>query len=314
MSKVIITGGIGFIGQATINSLLEKNYDVKVLDMEIPKKEIEGVEYVKIDLSDNLATKRAMVNADFCLHLASKIGGLQYLQRYPATILSENNKINSSVFEAASNANVQRIVFVSSGMVFENAKNFPAKEDDLETIPPPKGFYGYSKFVGEKYCKAFKKEYGLNYSIARLFNVYGENEKLKKKTGMGHVIPELISKAISLQTPFEVFGSGQQIRSYTYIQDVTEGIIKLMEHPKAENDDFNISSSEEIKIINLAKKIWDYCNLDKEFKVKHLESFKNDMSRRVADVSKATNVLGWNAKVTLDEGLSKTIDWFKQKT
>ena len=138
------------------------------------------------------------------------------------------------------------------------------------------------------------------------------NDASKGSVGSNHVVPELIAKAISKQTPFEVLGSGLQIRAYTHIKDSADAIVTLMEHPRAVNEDFNMSSSEEITILELAKKIWNICNSGKEFKVKHLPALSNDMSRRVPDTSKAKDILGWEAKVNLDKGLKETIEWQKQ--
>lgn len=311
MKTVVVTGGAGFLGSSTVRLLVEKGYNVRVVDdFSKPElKEPEGCECLKIDITDREATKKAFKNAEFCIHLAAKVGGLAYLQKYPATILNENNRMYASVFEAAKHANMERFVFISSGMVFEKAAVFPCKEADLNNTTIPSQLYAFSKLIGEWYCKAFQQEFGLNYSIARLFNVYGLNDAVKGSAGSNHVIPELITKAISKQTPFEVFGNGMQIRAYTHIIDAAEGIVALMEHPKAVNKDFNISSSEEITILELAKKIWNICNPGKEFSVKHLPAPNNDMSRRVPDTSKIKEILGWEAKVNLDKGLKETIEW-----
>ncbi len=314
MGTIVVTGGAGFIGSSVVKILLEKGYSVRVLDdLSKPEtKQISDVDFRKVDLTDKAATNKAFEGADYCIHLAAKIGGLAYLQKYPATILNENNRIYTSVFDAAKNCGIKRIVYISSGMVFEKASVFPCKEADLKNTAIPSQLYAFSKLIGEWYCKAFHQEFGLNYSIARLYNVYGMNDASKGSVGSNHVVPELIAKAISKQTPFEVLGSGLQIRAYTHIKDSADAIVTLMEHPRAVNEDFNMSSSEEITILELAKKIWNICNSGKEFKVKHLPALSNDMSRRVPDTSKAKDILGWEAKVNLDKGLKETIEWQKQ--
>ncbi len=314
MAKVVVTGGLGFIGSSTVKCLLGKGYEVVVadnagrLDRNIPK----GCILQKADLTDKREALKVMEGADYCIHLAAKIGGLQYLQKYPATIISENNKLCSSVFEAAKDAGIKRIVYISSGMVFERSKVFPVKEGMLKDTPLPSGDYGVSKLIGEWYCSAFHREFGLNYSIARLFNVYGGSDMFHAGVGMAHVIPDLIRKVISGPNPVEILGDGSQIRSYTHVDDAADGIVTLMEHSKAENTDFNISTSQEISILELVRMIWKKSGRQGDLKIKNIPTFNNDFPRRVPDTTKAIEVLGWDAKISIEDGLDETIAQYKE--
>ncbi len=172
--RILVTGGCGFIGSEVVKQLVAKGYSVRVVD-NLSKKESsvkEGYEFIKGDLTDKKVADKVFEGMDVCINLAAKIGGIGYFHKYPATILSENNKIYSTTFEAAAKNKLKRMVYISSSMVFESAVDFPSKEGDIKKIAPPVSSYGFSKLIGEQYCKAFWDEYKLQYSICRPFNAY----------------------------------------------------------------------------------------------------------------------------------------------
>jgi len=313
--KILVTGGCGFIGSEVVRQLLAKGYDVTVAD-DLSKSESsvkDGYRFIRVNLTDKIKTEKIFKDIDICINMAAKIGGIGYFNKIPAAILSENNRILSSTFEAAVKNKIKRIVYISSSMVFESTKRFPSKESDVEKIPPPMTAYGFSKLSGEWYCKAFAKQYGLDYSICRPFNTFGVNEAPGVEVGYAHVIPDLVKKILSGQYPLELLGDGRQTRCFTYISDLAGGIIAVMESKKAINEDFNLANPQETKIIDLAKMLWDICEVKKEFKVKFIASFKHDVIRRVPDVSKAKKLLNWEAKVKLEDGLKQVVLWLKNK-
>lgn len=313
--KFLVTGGCGFIGSEVVKHLLKKGCYVRVVDnLSKPESKVKsGYEFIKADLTDSVVANKVFSGIDICINLAAKIGGIGYFHQYPATILSENNKIYSATFESAAKNKIKRMVYISSSMVFESANKFPSKEKDLHKIPPPVTSYGFSKLCGEWYCRAFWDEYRLPYSICRPFNAYGVNEYPGEEIGYAHVIPDLIKKIFNLQYPLELLGDGQQTRCFTHVSDLANGIITVALSKKAVNKDFNIANLQEIKMIDLAQLLWKLCGQKRKFKVKYVSGFPYDIRRRVPDVSKIKKILGWQPKVKLEDGLKEVINWLKNK-
>lgn len=313
--KILVTGGAGFIGSEIVRQLLRAGHYVRVAD-NLSKKDAQvdkRAEFLKDDLTIPKEAQAAFKNIDICINAAAKIGGIGYFHKYPATILSENNKIYSSTFESAVKAKIKRMVYISSSMVFESAEQFPSKEGDVAKIPPPISSYGFSKLTGEWYCHSFWNQYRLPFSICRPFNAYGINEFPEREVGYAHVIPDLVRKILADQYPLELLGDGQQTRCFTHVTDVASGIIAVALHKKGTNQDFNIGSDREIKMLDLAEKIWKLMAVNKPFKVKFKKGFKFDIRRRVPNVQKVKMMINWEPKVDFEDGLTEVIGWLKQQ-
>lgn len=314
-TKFLVTGGAGFIGSEIVRQLLNSGNFVRVAD-NLSKKDAQvdkRAEFLKIDLTNPTDTQKAFTGIDICINAAAKIGGIGYFHKYPATILSENNKIYSTTFEAAVKAKIKRLIYISSSMVFESATTFPSKEEDIEKIPPPVSSYGFSKLSGEWYCRSFYDQYRLPYSICRPFNAYGINEFPEREVGYAHVIPDLIRKILSGQYPLEMLGDGKQTRCFTHVSDIANGIITTALHPNGVNNDFNIGSDKEIAMLDLAKEIWKIMEVKKPFKVTFAKGFRFDIKRRVPNVTKAKSVLGWQPKVKFEDGLKEVVTWLQEQ-
>ncbi len=314
-AKFLVTGGAGFIGSEIVRQLLAAGYSVRVVD-NLSKKDAsvdKRADFINVDLTDRVKTKAVFKGVDICINAAAKIGGIGYFHKFPATILSENNKIYSSTFEAAVAAGIRRLVYISSSMVFESATKFPSSEEDVSKIPPPVSSYGFSKLSGEWYCRSFWDQYKLPFSICRPFNAYGINEFPQREVGYAHVIPDLVRKILESQYPLEMLGNGKQTRCFTHVADVAGGVIAVALHPKGQNQDFNIGSDKEIKMTDLAQKIWDVMEIKKPFKVKFVKGFKYDIRRRMPNVQKVKKLIDWEPKVKLDDGLKEVITWLQGK-
>jgi nucleoside-diphosphate-sugar epimerase len=313
--KVIVTGGAGFIGSQITKQLLEKGYSVRVIDNLSKNRNTvpEEADFQRADLTVPGVANDLFEGYDACINLAAKIGGIGYFHLYPATILSENNKLYSMTFEAAAKHHLMRMVYISSSMVFESATTFPSKESDITKIPPPVSAYGFSKLSGEWYCRAFSEQYHLPYTICRPFNAYGINEFPGPEVGYAHVIPDLIKKVLENQSPLRVLGDGTQTRAFTHVRDIARGVILALQTQEAENQDFNISNAKEVSILELAEEIFKICKPGEIFSWKSVPGFKHDIQRRIPDVSKSKEILGFEAEVTLEEGLREVVEWLKKE-
>lgn len=306
---IVVTGGAGFIGSAVVRELLTRGYRVRVVDnmSKASSRVPEGVEFVRGDLADPATARESFRGAKACINLAARIGGIGYFHKLPATILSENNCIYSSTFEAAVEHKLERMIFVSSSMVFESATRFPSREDELLSLPPPFTAYGFSKLIGEWYCRAFFDQHGLKSTICRPFNAIGPDEEAGEVVGEAHVIPDLVKKVLGGQHPLELLGDGKQTRCFTHVRDIARGIVMSLESETAVNQDFNLGTAEEITMLELARRIHALCAPERPFEVKYLPGFASDIRRRVPDGSKAKRLLGWEPTITIDEGLRECV-------
>jgi nucleoside-diphosphate-sugar epimerase len=316
MERVLVTGGAGTIGSAVVRRLLrDPNWEIRVSDhREPPTWMREGCEMHLGDLRELDVALQAVEGCTHVIHLAAIVGGIANFHKLPFTLTEVNNALTGAIVHAAVDHRVERFTYVSSSMVFERTDEFPTPESHLDACPPPRSAYGFSKLAGEIYTKAAHDQHGLRYTICRPFNAYGPGEVPDPdEPGIAHAVPDLIAKVLSGQRPLEIFGSGEQTRTLTHIDDIAEGIVTAMASPAAENEDFNISASREITIAQLAGLIWEACGEDpEELTLAHLPSFEVDVQRRWPSVQKARDLLGWEARIELREGLAGTVAWLRE--
>jgi nucleoside-diphosphate-sugar epimerase len=196
-------------------------------------------------------------------------------------------------------------------MVFERAGEWPTPEDAIDRYPPPFSAYGFSKLIGEWYCRAFNEQHGTPFAIARPFNAYGPGEYPEDEPGLAHVIPDLIRKILSEERPITIFGDGSQTRSFTYVEDVADAIVTIGTHPEAEGDDFNIGTGEETSIRELLGLLWEILGFGGSPEVVSTDPLPVDVQRRVPDPGKIRRRLGWKARTSLRDGLIRTADWYR---
>jgi UDP-glucose 4-epimerase len=314
MSRVLVTGGAGTIGAAVVRRLLaDPAYEVRVSDQRpAPQWMREGCEVHTGDLRVPEQARKAMRGCEQVIHLAAIVGGIANFHRLPHTLTEVNNALYNAVIRAALDLEVERFTYVSSSMVFEQAEMFPTPEDYLPRCPTPISAYGFSKLTGEVYCRAAHDEHGLPFTICRPFNAYGPGETPDAEPGIAHAVPDLINKVLSGQRPLQIFGSGEQTRTLTHVDDIADGVVTAMSSPAGLNEDFNISAARELTIAETARIIWEACGEDPEtFELEHLPTFAVDVQRRWPSVEKAQRLLGWHARIEVEDGIAATVRWLR---
>jgi UDP-glucose 4-epimerase len=312
VSRVLVTGGAGTIGSAVVRRLLgDPDFEVRVSDHgHAPDWMREACEIHSGDLRDVDEARKALRGCSHVIHLAAIVGGIANFHKLPFTLSEANHALYNAVFRAAIEGGVERFVYVSSSMVFERADQFPTTEAHLPDCPPPRSAYGWSKLAGEVYCRAAHDEHDLPYTICRPFNAYGPGERPEAEPGIAHVVPDLLRKSLDRLRPFPIFGSGEQTRTLTHVDDIADGIVTAMAHPAGLNEDFNISTSEELTVAEIARICWEAAGNDPAaFELEHLPTFDVDVQRRWPSVEKAERVLGWRARITTREGIAATARW-----
>jgi len=312
LTRVLVTGGAGMIGTAIVRRLLgDPDFEVRVSDQREPPLWMR--ESCEIHTGDLRLLEQAQLAIDGCaqvIHCAAIVGGIANFHRLPYTLTEVNNALYNAVIRAALDAGVERFVYVSSSMVFERATLFPTPEEYLPDCPVPVSAYGFSKLTGEVYCRAAHAEHGLPFTICRPFNAYGPGEIPADEPGITHAVPDLIRKVQAGQRPLQIFGSGEQTRSLTHVDDIAAGVVAAMKSPAGLGEDFNISAAQELSVAAIARIIWEVCGADPDaFALEHLPSFAVDVQRRWPSVEKARRLLGWEAQVDLREGIAATARW-----
>jgi UDP-glucose 4-epimerase len=315
MSRVLVTGGAGTIGAAVVKRLLaDPAWEVRVSDQRLaPQWMREGCEVHTGDLRLPEQALKATKGCTHVIHLAAIVGGIANFHKLPHTLTEVNNALYNAVIRAALDLEVERFVYVSSSMVFENAEVFPTPEDYLPQCPVPVSAYGFSKLTGEVYCRAAHDEHGLPYTICRPFNAYGPGEVPDAEPGIAHAVPDLINKVLSGQSPLQIFGSGEQTRTLTHVDDIADGVVTAMASPAGLNEDFNISAARELTVSEIARIVWETCGEDPDaFALEHLPTFAVDVQRRWPSVEKAQRLLGWEAQIEVEDGIAATVRWLRE--
>jgi nucleoside-diphosphate-sugar epimerase len=314
--RVLVTGGAGTIGGAVVRRLLrDAEWEVRVADLNEPPEWIrQGCEVRTGDLRDPAVAREAARGCSHVIHLAAIVGGIGNFHKLPFTLLEMNTGLYNGVFQAALAEQVERLVYVSSSMVFERATEYPTTEGHVADTPIPHSAYGFSKLAGEVYCRALHDEHGLPYTICRPFNAYGPGEMPEDEPGIAHLVPDLIRKVLSGRRPLEIFGSGEQTRTLTHIDDIADGVVTAMASPAGENEDFNVSAADELTVAEIARIVWEECGEPPaEFALEHLPSFQVDVRRRWPSVEKAERLLGWRARIGVREGIAETVEWLRER-
>jgi len=317
---VLVTGGASFIGSHLVDKLVRLGAQVTVVDnlssgkLENLHQVIEKINFVNLNLEWSSLNKLVEVfkGHEIVFHLAATHGGRGYIHTHPADVCS-NFAIDHHVYEASLEAGIERVIFASSACVYppklqsEIGSNYLLKEEDtdpskLDDFLSADIEYGWTKLMGEVQLMAFIKQYGLKGCSVRFVTAYGPRENET------HAIIALIYKAFERMDPYIIWGSGEQERDFTYVSDIVDGTVLAAERI-TDGTPINLGTGRRYKIKDVAEKIFEIMSW-RPNKIIYDETKPVGVISRALDISRAKRLLGWEPKVSLEEGLRKTVEWY----
>ncbi|KPJ55332.1 NAD-dependent dehydratase [Parcubacteria bacterium DG_72] len=313
MNKVLITGAGGFIGHYLARYLKNKGYWVRGVDIKEPefssKEEMD--EFLLLDLRDFSNCQKAVKDMDYVYTLAANMGGIGFITSVSADVMRDNVLINVNMAEACRTGGIKRLFYSSSACIYPTFKQknvgvAALKETDAYPADPDNE-YGWEKLYSERVFKAYEKDYGLDVRIARFHNIYGPEGIYEG--GREKAPAAICRKVILADKEIEIWGDGEQTRSFCYIDDCLEGMYRLMmsnyKEPLNIGSDRLVSINEMVDIISKIE--------HKSFKRKYLLDKPQGVRGRNSDNALLKQVLNWEPKVSLEQGLEKTYKWIKEQ-
>ena len=308
MAHYLVTGGAGFIGSNIVEALLEKGEKVRVVDnFSTGKREniapfIERIELMEADILDSDTMKEACKGIDYILHQAA----LPSVPRSVADPIS-SNRVNVdgtvNILWAAKEAGVKRVVYASSSSVYGNQPTLP-KQEDMPAAPLSP--YAISKYAGELYARIFHQIYGLSTVSLRYFNVFGPRQDPNSQYAA--VIPIFINALMTGKPPV-IFGDGEQSRDFTFVKNVVRANILAAQAEDPSGHVMNIACGQRITLNQLVQKLRGIINSHAD--PIYTSPRPGDIRHSLADISKADRLLNYKPTYSMEEGLKKTVDWFK---
>lgn len=316
--RYLITGGAGFIGSHLVEALLDRGEEVTVLDNLATGRldnlaHVEGrFEMVHGSVLDALLVDDLVSSNDVVVHLAAAVG-VRLIVEKPLHSLITNIRGSETVLEAAHRYR-RKVLITSTSEIYGKNMDGPFKEDDDRVLGSTKvSRWGYStsKAVDEILAFAYHRERGLPTVVVRLFNTVGP----RQSPAYGMVVPRFVTQALAGE-PLTVHGDGGQSRCFCHVEDVVRGLIGLLDEPRAEGDVFNLGSTEEITILELAERVIELTGSSSEVKlipyeVAWEEGFE-DMRRRVPDISRVRGLTGWEPRMSLAQTIADVGDSFRR--
>jgi len=311
--KVLVTGGAGFLGSWMCDVLYGIGAEVICLD-DLSTGKIKNVDHLIGEknfefLEQDVVKLKTNEKFDYILHLASRASPEEY-QLHPIETLLANSIGNLNVLELARRSDA-RVLYTSSSEVYGDTKVVPTPEDYWGNVNPVgmRSCYDEGKRFGEALFMAYYREHGLDVRIARIFNTFGP--RLRADGAYARALSRFIVQALT-NHDITVYGDGKQTRSFCYVSDTVTALFLQLTNEKAKDEVINIGNSNEITILELAEKIKRLINSKSMITFHPLPP--DDPKRRCPNIDKAKRILGWQPRVTLDEGLTKTIRWFEKFT
>lgn len=312
--KILITGGASFIGSHLADRLIEKGARVRIADdlssgrLENIKPRIDSnkCEFMKLDLLSPGAAEKAVKGSDIVFHLAARHGGRGYVETRQVEC-STNMILDGMIFKACRNNSIKKVVYASSGCVYPNfMQKDPRKKLFLseKMAGPPydaDNMYGWAKLMGEMTLKEYYKRCRMRSVSLRYFTAYGP------RALENHAVMAMISRAFLKEDPIEIWGTGRQVRNWTYIDDIVSGTIKAAEKID-DSASINIGSSERVTVEQAAREVIRITG--HKAKILFKKYMPSGPMNRVADNSLAKKLLDWRPQVKFKDGLKNTIAWY----
>ncbi len=301
MTKILVTGGAGFIGSNLVEALVKRGEEVVVID-NLAFGKLENLnskaKFYQVDIQDYPRLKEVFEHEkpEVIFHLAANID-LRRSVLEPIMDADINIIGSLNLLELARELKVKKFIFSSSGAVYGDIE-IPNNEEQL---PKPVAPYAISKLVLEKYLDFYEKNYGLNWVALRYANIYGPRQNSKGEAG---VISIFLDKMLKNEQPI-IFGSGENTRDYTFVEDVVNANIIVWEKGQGV---YNVSTCHETSTLEIFNKLNSF--FDNKFSRKHIEAKAGEIARACLDNSRLKS-LGWNPETDLDSGIKKTYEWFK---
>jgi len=308
--NILITGGSGFIGSHLSKHYAEKGDSIYIIDNLITgnRKNIASIPANQITfLEQDLITTDLSVlpHIDICYHLASPASPIQY-KKHPIETMRVNSEGTYRILELCRNKGCDRMVLTSTSEIYGDPLEHPQKESDWGNVNTlgDRACYDEAKRYAESMVMTYHRSFTIDTRIARIFNTYGSYMELND----GRVVSNFIIQAIQ-NYPITIYGNGTQTRSFCYVDDMVLGLVSLGETEGIEGEVINIGNPDEKTVLELAEIIKDMTDSTSEITFEGIG--QDDPKKRKPDISKANKILTWEPKISLNEGLKKTIEYFE---
>ena len=310
MAKYLVTGGAGFIGSHLSEEIVRRGHSVRVADSLITGKRsnldhIQGVEFLEGDLADEAFARRAVQGMDYVLHQAA-IPSVPRSVKDPITSNRANVDATLNVLVASRDAGVKRLDFAGSSSASGNTETLP-KHEEMPTSPLSP--YALQKVVGEQYLQMFTRLYGLETVTIRYFNVFGPRQD--PTSPYSGVISVFATALIDNRSP-NIYGDGEQTRDFTYVANVVDGVLRACEADGASGEIINVATGGRISLNQLFNTMKQFVGATVD--PTYVETRAGDVRDSQADISKAQRILGYSPAVSFEDGLRKTVEWYRSAT